>query len=121
MLIRAVEFVPSSTRSNTIGGVKAIRVRPTFSVPVRTTCAIEESNTKVQFIEKQSLVEIKGTERIYPCDLVLIALSGGSVETNYWRGEDCHVPLKPNGMIDADINDYRTGVEGLFACGDCRT
>lgn len=61
---------------------------------------------------------IRGTERTYPADLVLVAFGSGSVDVDAFGGT---VPVTAKGLFCANMNSYKTGVERLFACGDCRT
>lgn len=63
-------------------------------------------------------MDLKGTERVYPADLVVIALNSGSVDID--KMNDVNIPLTPKGLIAAGINSYKAGIKGLYACGDCR-
>lgn len=122
MIDRPIEFVHAQNDPKRVGGVKAIRVHPTYNIPIKVNAVnCIDSNSPVQVMRTQSTSkDIQGTERVYPADLVLIGLDGGRVDVQLWE-DDIEIPLKTNGMIKAEVNDYCTGIQGLFACGDCRT
>lgn len=61
--------------------------------------------------------EIPGTEKVWPADLVFIAI--GFVGIEHPVLEKFGVDSKDN-RIDAKHGDYRTNVDGVFAAGDSR-
>jgi glutamate synthase (NADPH/NADH) small chain len=63
-------------------------------------------------------VEIAGTEKEWPADLVLLALGFVSPET-YGVVEEFGLEKDLRGNIKTDAN-YMTSVPGIFSAGDCR-
>jgi len=64
--------------------------------------------------------EIPNSERVYPADLVLLAMGFTNPEKQII--ETLNINTKKHGAgftIDA-TNDYQTNVNGIFAAGDCR-
>lgn len=78
-----------------------------------------DSGSKLSNSAERQPPVVKGTERIYPADLVILALGGETVESNEWN--TLKVPMRESGVIRANTSDYVAGIKGLFACGDCRT
>ncbi|HET7627232.1 MAG TPA: glutamate synthase subunit beta [Bacillales bacterium] len=68
--------------------------------------------------EQVTLQEIPGTEKVWPVDLVLIAIGFEGPEQEVIR----HFGLEQDGRtnVKAACGDYRTNVEGVFAAGDVR-
>jgi glutamate synthase (NADPH) small chain len=63
-------------------------------------------------------VEVPGTSREIPADLVLLALGFLGPEREGVAGEfGCEFDARQNLLVDGD---YMTSVEGVFAAGDCR-
>ena len=63
-------------------------------------------------------VRISGSERIYECDLVLLAL--GFVGPEPVMAEQLGLELDVRTNFKAEYERYATNVEGVFAAGDCR-
>lgn len=98
-----------------------------YSVQTKKIVADEEGNIKelhtIQMKRTSDdagnivFEEIPGTEKVWPADLVFIAI--GFVGTEHPVLEKFGVDSK-NNRIDAKHGDYRTNVEGVFAAGDSR-
>jgi glutamate synthase (NADPH) small chain len=67
---------------------------------------------------RQSMCEVPGSEQVWPCQLVLLAMGFLGPER---KGPiaDLGLELDPRGNVKADGN-YMTSVEGVFAAGDLR-
>jgi glutamate synthase (NADPH) small chain len=67
---------------------------------------------------RQSMREVPGTEQVWPCQLVLLAMGFLGPEK---RGPiaDLGLELDARGNVKADAN-YMTSLEGVFAAGDLR-
>ena len=64
-------------------------------------------------------VTVEGGDFELPADLVLLAM-GFLHPVHEGMLADLEVALDPRGNVLADTNDYRTSVDGVFACGDMR-
>ena len=62
--------------------------------------------------------KIAGTEKEWPCDLVILSM--GFVSPDPTISSQLNLELDQRNNIHANYNDYRTSVEGVFAAGDCR-
>lgn len=62
--------------------------------------------------------KIPGTEREWPCDLVILSMGFVSPEPNLSKKLGLDLDARSN--IHAEYGDFRTNVEGVFAAGDCR-
>ena len=62
--------------------------------------------------------ELPGTEKVYPADLVLLAMGFTGPEAKIL--DDLGVAKDTRTNVRADYGDYRTNVSGVFACGDAR-
>ncbi|MBC5635458.1 glutamate synthase subunit beta [Ornithinibacillus sp. BX22] len=62
--------------------------------------------------------EIKGTEQIWPADLVLIAIGFTGPEQGLL--DQLNLERNPNTTVKATYGDYQTNVEGVFSAGDMR-
>ncbi|MEX6686600.1 glutamate synthase subunit beta [Danxiaibacter flavus] len=64
-------------------------------------------------------VEIKGSERVIPCDMAFLAMGFVSPEK---KGliEDLDVELDDRGNVKATEKEYQTSIPKIFACGDMR-
>lgn len=87
----------------------------------------DESQTRVTGLKTQDVkvnsttgkVErVPGTERIWPADLVILAM--GFVAPEPGLPSSLGLDLDSRNNIHAEYGDYRTSVEGVFAAGDCR-
>src|SRR5258708_32859028 len=67
---------------------------------------------------RQAFREVEGTEKEWPCQLVLLAMGFLGPEK---RGaiQELGLELDPRGNVKCDAN-YMTSVEGVFAAGDLR-
>jgi glutamate synthase (NADPH/NADH) small chain len=62
--------------------------------------------------------KLPGTEREWPCDLVVLAM--GFVSPEGTLSKSLGLELDARNNIHAEYGDFRTNVEGIFAAGDCR-
>lgn len=69
-------------------------------------------------ITKQGPKAMEGTEREWPCDLVVLSMGFLSPEAYVIEELDLDTDQRSN--IQAVYGDFRTNVEGVFAGGDCR-
>ena len=67
---------------------------------------------------RKSFKEIEGTEREIPCDLALLAI--GFVGPDEPLIEKFGVITDPRSNAKANLKDFKTSVEGVFAAGDIR-
>jgi len=75
---------------------------------------------KTVCVDKQFDV-IPGSERVYPADLVLLAMGFVHPEKQIISALDLNINEKNDSFtIEANTEDYRTNVDGVFASGDCR-
>jgi glutamate synthase (NADPH/NADH) small chain len=67
---------------------------------------------------RQAMREVPGSEQVWPCQLVLLAMGFLGPER---RGPiaDLGLEIDPRGNVKADAN-YMTSLEGVFAAGDLR-
>jgi len=66
---------------------------------------------------------IQDSERVYPADLVLLAMGFTNPEKQIISALDINIKENNrNGTwtIDAGHKDYKTNIDGIFAAGDCR-
>lgn len=63
-------------------------------------------------------VDIAGTERVVPAQLVLLAMGFRGSEQRLF--DEFGLAKAGNGSIAADEGSYATSVEGVFAAGDAR-
>ena len=68
---------------------------------------------------RPQMVTVEGGDFELPADLVLLAM-GFLHPVHEGMLVDLEVALDPRGNVLADTNDYRTTVDGVFACGDMR-
>ncbi len=68
--------------------------------------------------ERPLLKEIKGTEKEWKCELVLLALGFAGSETTIADQLGLETDVRTN--IKASIKDYKTNVPGVFTAGDQR-
>ena len=67
---------------------------------------------------KLSMTEIPGTEKIWPANLVLLAMGFLGPEDAIVKQLGLETDARTN--FKADYGKYATSVEGVFAAGDCR-
>ncbi len=68
--------------------------------------------------ERPVLTEIKGTEKEWPCELVLLALGFTGSEMTLAGQLGIEADARTN--IKASVKDYKTNVPGVFVAGDQR-
>ncbi|MGB5378661.1 glutamate synthase subunit beta, partial [Muriicola sp.] len=68
--------------------------------------------------ERPVLKEIEGTEKEWPCELVLLAL--GFTGSEMTLAEQLGVEADARTNIKASVKDYKTNVPGVFVAGDQR-
>lgn len=61
---------------------------------------------------------VEGSEREWPCDLVVLSM--GFLSPEQYIGEELGLDTDQRNNIHAVYGDFRTNVEGVFAAGDCR-
>ena len=71
---------------------------------------------RVRF-ENRQMVEVPGTEKELPCQLLLIA--AGFVGCEPYTAEAFGAPRSGRGTIITEENHYRTTVDKVFTAGDC--
>lgn len=67
---------------------------------------------------RMNLLEIEGSEKILPAQLVLLAMGFTGPEKTIVR--ELELATDPRGNVQAEFEDYRTNIEGVFAAGDMR-
>ncbi|MCC2249916.1 glutamate synthase subunit beta [Virgibacillus sp. AGTR] len=77
-------------------------------------------NVRLRYDEAGNKVrdEIPGTEKIWPADLVLIAIGFRGPEQDLI--EQLQIETTAKSTVAADYDDYKTNVDGVFAAGDMR-
>lgn len=68
--------------------------------------------------QRPQLVEKEGSEKIWPCDLALLALGFTGPEKTLPEQLGLEFDLRSN--VKASTNDYTTNVSGIFTAGDMR-
>lgn len=68
--------------------------------------------------QRPVLKEIKGTEKEWPCELVLLAM--GFTGSEMTIAEQLGLEADPRTNIKASVKDYKTNVPGVFVAGDQR-
>jgi glutamate synthase (NADPH/NADH) small chain len=63
-------------------------------------------------------VEVPGTEKVYPAQLVLLAM--GFLGPEQMLLKDLAVETDPRSNVKADHGKFSTSLKGVFAAGDCR-
>ena len=66
--------------------------------------------------ERPKLIEIEGSEKVWPCDLVLLALGFTGPEKNILQ----KLKLKMDSSNKPKTNEYKTNDSKVFAAGDLR-
>lgn len=64
------------------------------------------------------VVEIPGTEKVYECDLVLLAMGFMGPEEKLLK--DLNLTKDPRGNIETPASKYNSNVKKVYAAGDCR-
>jgi len=73
-----------------------------------------QKNEKGQFIP----VEVPGTEKVYPAELVLLAM--GFLGPEQALLKDLAVETDPRSNVKAEHGQFATSIKGVFTAGDCR-
>lgn len=68
---------------------------------------------------KPQMVEIAGTERILPCELILLAMGFVHPQHEGMLGQ-LPIELDERGNVKANTNNYKTTVNKIFTAGDMR-
>lgn len=64
------------------------------------------------------LKEIAGSEKFYPCDLVLIAM--GFLGTENYIAKELDLKIDSRSNIETKPRTYKTSMEKVYSAGDCR-
>lgn len=67
---------------------------------------------------RPKLVEVPGSEKVWPAQLVLFAMGFGGPENSLLK--QLGVAQAPRSNINAEYGSFMTNVEGIFAAGDAR-
>jgi glutamate synthase (NADPH) small chain len=78
---------------------------------VNVSLKIDENGNRIR-------EELPGTEKVWPADLVLLAIGFSGPEQGLLK--ELEVETKSNTTVDAEYDTYTTNVEGVFAAGDMR-
>ncbi|OAT82106.1 glutamate synthase [Bacillus sp. MKU004] len=78
---------------------------------VNVSLKIDENGNRVR-------EELPGTEKVWPADLVLLAIGFSGPEQGLLK--ELEIETKSNTTVDAEYDKYTTNVEGVFAAGDMR-
>ncbi|MGM0842890.1 MAG: glutamate synthase subunit beta [Bacillota bacterium] len=77
-------------------------------------------NVKLRYDEEGNKIrdEIPGTEKVWPADLVLLAIGFSGPEQDLIK--ELEVETNSNSTVKAEYGKYLTNVDGVFAAGDMR-
>lgn len=77
-------------------------------------------NVKLRYDENGNKIrdEIPGTEKVWPADLVLLAIGFSGPEQELIN--ELEVETNSNSTVKAEYGNYMTNVDGVFAAGDMR-
>ncbi len=99
-----------------------------FSISTKEFIGDENGNltalitTEVEWVDQPGqrpvLTEVKGTEKVWKCDLALLAMGFTGSETTV--AEQLGVQIDERTNIKATEKDYKTNVSGVFVAGDQR-
>ncbi|MCA1055658.1 glutamate synthase subunit beta [Rossellomorea aquimaris] len=78
---------------------------------VNVSLKIDENGNRIR-------EELPGTEKVWPADLVLLAIGFSGPEQGLLK--ELEIETKSNSTVDAEYDKYTTNVEGVFAAGDMR-
>jgi len=68
--------------------------------------------------QKPQIIEKEGSEKIWPCDLALLALGFTGPEKSLAEQLGLELDIRTN--IKASVKDYKTNVAGIYTAGDMR-
>mmetsp|Transcript_4412 Transcript_4412/g.6686 ORF Transcript_4412/g.6686 Transcript_4412/m.6686 type:complete len:589 (-) Transcript_4412:48-1814(-) len=94
-----------------------------YSVMTKELVGDEHGNVKGLITQQVEITNkgpkaIEGTEKEWPCDLVVLSM--GFVHPEDYISKAMGLDMDQRNNIHAVYGDYRTSVEGVFAGGDCR-
>lgn len=77
-------------------------------------------NVKLRYDDEGNKIrdEIPGTEKVWPADLVLLAIGFSGPEQDLIK--ELEVETNSNSTVKAEYGNYMTSVDGVFAAGDMR-
>ncbi|MEL3974355.1 glutamate synthase subunit beta [Rossellomorea oryzaecorticis] len=78
---------------------------------VNVSLKIDENGNRIR-------EELPGTEKVWPADLVLLAIGFSGPEQGLLK--ELEIETKSNSTVDAEYDKYMTNVDGVFAAGDMR-
>ncbi|XXM71325.1 glutamate synthase subunit beta [Lysinibacillus sphaericus] len=78
---------------------------------VNVSLKIDENGNRIR-------EELPGTEKVWPADLVLLAIGFSGPEQGLLK--ELEIETKSNTTVDAEYEKYTTNVDGVFAAGDMR-
>ncbi|MCQ6276973.1 glutamate synthase subunit beta [Bacillus sp. V3B] len=90
-------------------GDESGHVKEIHTINVETT--IDENGGRIR-------KEIPGTEKIWPAQLVLLAIGFSGPEQNFLQKINVETDERSN--VKAEYGKYKTNIEGVFAAGDMR-
>ncbi|XP_046391906.1 glutamate synthase [NADH] isoform X1 [Ischnura elegans] len=74
--------------------------------------------TKDEVTGRWKMDEVEGSEKIIPCDLVLLAM--GFLGPERYIASELDLPLDPRSNVETADGQYSTSVPRVYAAGDCR-
>ena len=80
---------------------------------------VSETGIVVDYDNKEKLVEIDGSEALFPCDSIIIAVSQNPAD-NIVSNTDENIEINRSGLVLVDKSGHTTR-EGIFASGDVVT
>ena len=84
--------------------------------------AVKVANLEWKFTEEgrpASFVEVEGSEREIPCELVFLAM-GFTKPQHLGMLEELDIALDDRGNVNATEKEFRTNISKIFSCGDMR-
>lgn len=78
---------------------------------VQVKVSIDENGNRIR-------EEIPNTEKVWPADLVLLAIGFSGPEQGLLQ--QLKIEINPNSTVKAEYGKYQTNVEGVFSAGDMR-
>jgi len=94
-----------------------------YSVMTKEFIGDDDGNVKALITQDVEITPkgpkaIEGSEKEFPCDLVILSM--GFISPEDYISNDLGLDLDQRSNIQALYGDYRTNIEGVFAGGDCR-
>jgi glutamate synthase (NADPH/NADH) small chain len=84
--------------------------------------AVKVANLEWKFTEEgrpASFVEVEGSEREIPCELVFLAM-GFTKPQHLGMLEELGIALDERGNVNATEKEFKTNISKIFSCGDMR-